>query len=498
MSLSSAAYLVFLAAAMLIYYLCPGKWRWCILLATSGCYYVISSKAAALYLAATIAITWASALFLQYQHHRPAPDKAAKKRQNTRCRLILAVALGINFATLFIFKYLDPTLESLGASPLGLLLPLGISFYIFQTSGYLIDVYRAKVTAERNILKYALFASYFPQIIQGPIGRWQELAPQLFAPNRFDADKVRAGIQLMIWGMLKKVFIADTLHAAVSDVYANYTEYSGIAVFLGAALYCIQLYADFSGGTDIVRGVSRLFGVELAENFQRPYLSRSLDEFWRRWHTSLGEWMKDYLFYPLALSKWLPRLAKKLRPHVSPCVAKLIVPCISTTAVFLAVGIWQGPGAANIAYGLWNGLLMSGAMLCAPMFDRLNKKLHLGGTPLNVIRIVRTCLIVIIGRYFSNSDTLSAAFGMLARTFTLADGAMIPLTADVLVKAGIGCVLLLIVSLLCERGIDLRAKVNSSPTAVQFALLFASVALLVVFVYLNGDYTAIAYVYENV
>ena len=197
-----------------------------------------------------------------------------------------------------VFSWLASAQRLLGvAAPrLGLLLPLGISFYIFQTSGYLMDVYRGKSKPERNLLKYALFTAWFPQMVQGPINRYDKLAPQLFAGNDFDPDGVKYGLQLILWGMLKKMLIADKLAPGVNAVFADPTAYTGAITGLAAVLYSIQLYCDFSGGVDLVRGASRLFGVDMAENFNRPYFAVSIDDFWRRWHISLGEWMKDYLF----------------------------------------------------------------------------------------------------------------------------------------------------------------------------------------------------------
>ncbi|NLD87067.1 MAG: MBOAT family protein, partial [Clostridiales bacterium] len=240
---------------------------------------------------------------------------------------------------------------------------------------------------------------------------------------------------------------------------------------------------------------------------KRPYFATSVDDFWRRWHISLGDWMKDYLFYPLALSGWLPRLSKKLRPYLSPRVGKLVTPSIATVIVFLMVGIWQGPGGHNIAFGLWNGLLMSGAMLLAPYFDSITKKMRIreNGKILYVYRILRTAFLVVIGRYFSRALSLTAAFGMLARTVTsftknlsLSSFFSFGLDKWDYLTVLISVLVLLTVSILQERGIKARAAFVKLCPGIQFILLFIAVSLLVTCVYLNSDYTAIAYVYENV
>jgi len=345
-------------------------------------------------------------------------------------------------------------------------------------------------------------------MVQGPIQRFQALQPQLLEGHDFSAANIKCGLELMLWGILKKAFLADPLARAVANIYDGYTQYSGVVIFLGAALYCLQLYCDFSGGTDLVRGASMLFGVRMAENFRRPYLAHSLDEFWRRWHISLGDWMKDYLFYPLALSAPMGSFARVCRKRFGPYLGKMAVPCVTTVIVFLAVGVWQGPGMANIAYGLWNGLIMSLSMLCTPLFRRMRKGLHISEDAawFRLFQILRTCLLVVIGRYFSRAGSLTRALGMLKRTighlglFSLTGETFLSfgLTGGDWIRLGIGALILLTISVLLEKGVDIRQKLMEKPMVLQFLLLFAAVLLVVTCVYLNSDYTAIMYVYENI
>lgn len=525
MSISSAAFLLFLAVGAAAYYLTPRRYRYLVLLAASAYFYLAYSVRAAVYLSATILSTYGAALWLGRLHRdererlsRPDADKAAVRRKGRRKRRqVLAGILTLNFATLALFKYCDSWLADLsrllGAAgisasfrPLELLLPLGISFYIFQTSGYLIDVYRGRAEPERNLLKYALFAAWFPQMIQGPINRYDKLRPQLVEGNGFSADNLKYGIQLMMWGMLKKVFLADPLAGAVAEVYNHFDWYPGMASLLGAALYCVQLYCDFSGGTDLVRGASQLFGVELAENFRRPYFARTLDDFWRRWHISLGEWMKDYLFYPLALSGPLNKLGKWARKRFGPVFGKALAPSLATLVVFLAVGVWQGPGLQNIAYGLWNGGLMSLAVLCAPLLNKTRERLRLSGEEgwFKAFQRLRTCLLVVIGRYFSRGNGLYSALRMLKHTAvrfgrpSLSVFTCFGLTGLDWLRLAVGGGVLLAVSILQERGVPIRKTLEKKHWAVQFAVAFAGVLLLIAFVYLNSDYVNIQYVYENI
>lgn len=525
MSVSSAAFLLFLAVGVTAYYLTPQKYRWLVLLGASVYFYLACGLRAAVYLLFTILATYGAALWLGRLHraeraalNAPGADKTAvRRRGKSRRRRVLGAALTLNFATLALFKYADSWLADLGRvleaagvsvsfRPLELLLPLGISFYIFQTSGYLIDVYRGRAQPERNVLKYALFAAWFPQMIQGPINRWDKLSPQLFQGNGFSADNLKYGIQLMMWGMLKKVFLADPLAGAVAEVYNNFGSYPGAVSLLGAALYCVQLYCDFSGGTDLVRGASQLFGVEMAENFRRPYFARSLDDFWRRWHISLGEWMKDYLFYPLALSGPMGKLGKWARKHLGPALGKVLGPAIATFVVFLAVGVWQGPGLHNVAYGLWNGGLMSLSMLCAPLLFKARERLGLQGEEgwFKAFQCLRTCLLVVIGRYFSRGNGLVSALRMLKHTVvrfgapSLGMFTSFGLTGLDWLKLGVGGAVLLTVSILQERGVPIRRTLEKQRWPVQFAVMFVGALLLIAFVYLNSDYVGIQYVYENI
>ena len=525
MSINSAAFLLFLAIAVAVYYLMPKKWRYLLLLAASTFFYLSYSVKAALYLLLTIAATYGTAMGLGTMHRmeRAAAEAegadiaAVKRLWLRRRRLLLTGILVLNFATLALFKYLDSWLGTANSllglvgltfqfRPLELLLPLGISFYIFQTSGYLIDTYRGKVEPERHFLKYALFVSWFPQMIQGPINRFDRLQSQLIEGNDFSADQLKYGIQLMLWGMLKKLLVADTIAAAVTEVFDNFTQYSGAVILLTVVLYCLQLYCDFSGGTDLVRGASQLFGVEMMENFRRPYFARTVDDFWRRWHISLGEWMKDYLFYPLALSKPLNRLSKKLRPIAGARLGKLVVPCISTMVVFLVVGVWQGPGLSNIAYGLWNGGLMSLAMIAQPTSVKIRERLNIADNIrwFHAFQVVRTFLLVVVGRYFSRANQLLQALRMLKRTvFNFGWSAIGPsmftsfgLTAFHWATLLISMAILIIVSTLQERGVPIRKTLEKKHWAIQFAVLF--IGVLVVYAFLSGNYIPIGYVYENI
>lgn len=520
MSINGVPFLLFLLASVVVYYLVPARHRWLVLLAASVGFYLTFGVRPALYFLVTIAATFAFSLRLAaLAAQRPAGEtreekQAAKQRLKKRRNAWLALALVFNFGTLFLLKYsaswvagIDRILRADLPVP-SFLLPLGISFYVFQTSAYLIDVSKGKVQPERNPLRYMLFAGWFPQLIQGPINSYQELAPQLFRGNAFDWENVQYGVLRILYGVLKKALIADVLAGAVESVYSGFYDYPGVIAFFGAALYCLQLYADFSGGIDVVCGASRLFGVQMRENFCRPYFSTSLADFWRRWHISLGEWMKDYLFYPLALSKSFQRFSKRARAHLPAELAKRATPCIVTFIVFLAVGVWQGPGLANLAYGMWNGFWMSLGLLWAPTAARLREAHPLLQRErlMTVLGILRTNLLVIIGRYFSRAASLLGALRMLKHTFvrpgfsavSAQTFASLGLTKGLVLQVALASAVLFGVSLAQERGVRVDRWICTRKGYLQFAILFVILLLAVFCVYANTDYVPIAYVYENV
>ena len=521
MSVNDIRFLLFVLISVIIYYVIPRRYRWMVLLTASSVFYISNGINATAYMVMTVILTYAASLILdRLANTKPSGETPEEKKQHKsqlkrQKRIVLSVALLLNFLSLGVFKYSGFFVANINGIvgydilPIpSFLLPLGISFYIFQTAGYMIDVMRGKYAAEHNFAKYALFTCYFPQLVQGPINRYDLIGESLYVGNELDFTNIQAGILRMMLGILKKAMIADVLAPAVAKIYSGYGNYPGVISFIGAALYCVQLYCDFSGGVDLLCGTSRLFGVKMMENFKQPYFALSLADFWRRWHISLGEWMKDYLFYPLAFSSAMTKLTKKARGFLPADIVKRITPCLCTFIVFLAVGIWQGPGWANIAYGLWNGFWMSLGLMWVPFGAKLKDKLPQNKIFLTVWGVIRTNFLVIIGRYFSNAygGSFSNAVGMLKHTI-LSPG-FSAVNAEMLSGLGLGfgviarlipaLAILFSISLAKEKDVDLLEWFCKRPWYVQFVLLFFGLALIVMGVYGNDSYTPIAYVYENI
>lgn len=339
MLFNSQLFAVFLTAVFLLYYILPARFRWVFLLLASYGFYMNLHAAYGLLLFFSTLLTFLLALRLE-----KAPDQKKK-------RLCLTGGILPLLAILLVFKLGAPVIDRINAlidagrlslHPLTLriLLPAGVSFYFFQSMGYLIDVYKGKVRAERHFGHYALFISFFPQLLAGPIGRADSLLPQLKAERRFDYESASYGLKLMAWGYFKKLVIADTFAVTVNQVYDNCRSYVGLVFIITTVMYAIQIYCDFSGYSDIAIGCARLFGVELTTNFKSPYLSFSIREFWSRWHISLSTWFRDYVYIPLGGSR-----AGRIR-H-----------CLNLFITFLVSGFWHGSALTFLAWGAIHGLL---------------------------------------------------------------------------------------------------------------------------------------------
>lgn len=482
MSLISMEFLIFLGIAVIGYYLIPKRFQWIWLLIFSYIYYASSGIKILFFLLYTTITTYGTGRLLDRVNHKELPRNEAKSRK----RRILIGCLLLNFGMLAVLKYTNFAIENVnaifhaGISFQKLILPLGISFYTFQSMGYIIDVYWGKYEAEKNPFRFALFVSFFPQLLQGPIGRFDRLARQLYEQHSFDLLKAQYALQLMLWGFFKKLVLADRAAVVVNQVFQNYTQYSGVTNIVAVLMYSIQLYMDFSGGMDVVMGVAALFGVELDQNFKRPYFATSITDFWHRWHITLGTWMKDYIFYPVSLSKWMGKFGKWSKKAFGKKTGRVVPICVANIIVFLVVGIWHGAAWKYIAYGLYNGLIIAISSLLAPLYRKGFEKFHINpkSGAWHVVQILRTFLLVNISWYFDMAVSLSAAFAMMKSTVTgfslatLTDGSLMMLGLDKLdyMILAMGCLVVFLISFLKERGIQIRESLGRKPLVIRWAV----------------------------
>lgn len=531
MSPFTLTFFLFLFIMIVLYFNVPKKiikHQWVILLIASYIFYAFTGIKILAFLIITTFSTWSGAIWLEntgqkYKELAKGENsenkKELKKIALSKKRRILALILVLNFGILIILKYTNFFIENINniftityLDPLPMvrfLLPLGISFYTFQSMGYLIDIYRGKYKADKNPFQFALFVSYFPQIIQGPISRYDALAKQLYSSHQFEYERVKFGIQRMLWGYFKKMVIADRIAIFSNEVFSNYliNDYKGIIVFLGVFLYSIQIYADFSGGIDIICGVSQILGVDLIENFRHPFLARSVAEFWQRWHITLGAWMRDYLFYPLALSKAFGKLSKKLRKLCGTYVAKVLPTCMASFIVFLIVGIWHGAAWKYIAYGLYQATFVSTATLLEPIYSKFRRMLNINIQCYSwrIFQIVRTVFLVTIGRYFSRGDSFLSAIHMLKSTvsefnpWVLFDGSLYQLGLDsknfhfMLVTI----IILFTIDYIQERGIKIRYEIAKLDIILRWLIYFVGIFSIIVFGIYGLGYDSSNFIYQG-
>ena len=420
---------------------------------------------------------------------------------------VIALDVALHVALLAFFKYYEFLilgLESL-ASAAGLdtgilrhalpsmeiLFPVGLSFYTFQGLSYAIDHYRCPDEPPRAFLDVLLFVSFFPQIIQGPIGVYDQLAHQLYDEHKYNFDNIRYGAELILWGFFKKLVIADRAVGMIHTVAGAYTDYAGTYVLLAAIVYALQLYADFSGGIDISRGVAQMFGITMGENFRRPYFSRTLTEYWHRWHISLGDWLRNYLFYPLSISKAFLNWGRHARQHLGNHIGKVLPTAVASLITFLIIGIWHGASWKYVAFGFWNGMVILMSTLLQPVSDKVVAALHIERKSAwyQVFSMLRTFVVVLIGYYFDIADGFRAAMGMMVKSVTdlhlwqLRPGAVLealPLTRYDWAVLLFGTVVIFTASVIQERSQrTIREILDEKCLALRWAVLLAGIFAVV-------------------
>ena len=387
MSFTTLKFILFFAAVLLGYYLLPGRVQKLWLLATSYAFYVIANGTLALLLLLGTAASYLAA--------------RAMERWPARRKLFLVLGVGYTLGMLFVFKYFNFFYASVAAlfggqqgGLLELALPLGISFFSFSVAGYLFDVARGKLSAERDFINWAVFVAFFPTLLSGPIGKAREFLPQLARPVRWDALAVRRGLLRFVWGAFKKMVLADTLAQAVNTAWADPSAISGGAMLAAVLLYSLQLYFDFAAYSDMAVGTAQMLGLCIQENFRAPYFSRSIKEFWKKWHRSLIDWFREYLYFPLGGSR---KGTARTRLNV--------------LIVFLVSGLWHGAAVTYLVWGLINGLYqVVGSMTEAPR-RRLRDRLHIReeSPVLAVWQAVCVFLLLSAARIFFRAGSMDSA-----------------------------------------------------------------------------------------
>ena len=400
MSFNSIIFLIFLPLVVILYWLLPHKLRWILLLIASYFFYAYHNVWLIFLIISTTLVSYLCSLCI---------GKTKKKWLKT---LLLVISLVLILGALFVFKYLDFVIKTFTSlanyfggnqtyTALNIILPVGISFYTFQTLSYVIDVYKDKCAPEKHLGYYALFVSFFPQLVAGPIERPSNLIPQLKIEKKVDSGCFSYGFQYLISGFIKKIVIADFLGIFVTNVYGNVMSSSGAALLMGTIFFSFQILGDFAGYSDIALGAAHLLGIQLTKNFDHPYQATSVSDFFRRWHITLNNWLRDYIYIPLGGSR------NGLFRHI-----------FNIMIVFLVSGFWHGASWNFVFWGILSGLLVSLEVLLANPISKLDAKIKINPKIKKAILIGVTFIVISATWIFFRAESISDAFNIYQRIFT--------------------------------------------------------------------------------
>ena len=466
MLFNSFGFLLFFPIVSLMFFLVPQKLRTLYLLFASYYFYMNWEPVYALLILTSTILTYGCGMLMSM-------NKSTAQR-----KILLSISLIINFGILFFYKYFNfigssitDLLHSLSIDitipNFDILLPVGISFYTFQAVGYTIDVYRKEINAESNFLKYALFVSFFPQLVAGPIERAKKLLPQFHKKQKFDYNRVVEGLKLMLWGYFMKIVVADRLSVYVDAVYNNVEYHSGITLLFATILFSFQIYCDFAGYSNIAIGVAKVIGFNLMTNFNRPYFAISITDFWRRWHISLSTWFKDYLYIPLGGN----RVSKK-RHYFN----------LMTT--FVISGIWHG---ANWTFVIW-GALHGVYQIIEKLLFKKNISQNSSLKIVNISRTLVTFILVCFAWIFFRANNINDSLIIVRSIFTKR-GSLFTNNIDSIVLGSMGIITLLLFEFLHEkRGGNFVLLDNQNPILRWSAYIILILTLLLFGVFDGGQF----------
>ncbi len=491
MLFNSIQFIVFFPVVVLLYFAVPKKIRYLWLLAASYFFYMCWNAKYAVLLLYSTAVTYFSGLLI---------DRCEKKCQpQRRKKFFVALSFILNLSLLFFFKYFNFAVENINfvlakcnleilTPQFDFLLPVGISFYIFQALSYTMDVYRKEIYVEKNFLKYALFVSFFPQLVAGPIERSKNLLKQISIDHAFSYENFRRGLLIMLWGYFQKIVIADRIGILVDTVYGNVGNYAGGYYLLASVLFAVQIYCDFSGYSLIAAGAAKVMGFQLMENFDCPYFAKSVAEFWRRWHISLTSWFRDYLYIPLGGNQ--KGTARKY---------------LNVMIVFLVSGLWHGAQWTYIVWGGLNGLFQVVGSMLAPARKKAGELLNLKEDSFGrrVFGVFVTFVLVDLTWIFFRASSIQDALHMIKSIFTVANPWIF--TDNSIYGLGLNQkqVHLLILSLavlfmadwLKYKKIDILEKILEQDLWCRWTVYLGGVLFVLVFGIRGNAYDAQAFVY---
>ena len=475
MQIVSIEFLFFFICTQVIYYMVPAYFKCAVLLAASYLFYGSQNIWYLVFLAIATLLSYGSALWMMHI-------------QDNHKKVVFILSLVMNLSALGYFKYAG---FLSGGRISSLLLPVGISFYLFMSCGYLADVYHGRIIAEKNLLKYALFVSFFPTILSGPIERAGNMLPQFstdsFRQIRFDTSQIRDGFVRMLWGYFLKLVLADRISILVDTVYNSPESYGGALILVTSVLYTFQIYCDFAGYSHIAIGIAKALGIRVMENFKCPYLAKSISDFWRRWHISLSSWFRDYVYIPLGGNR-----KGTVRKYINIMV------------VFLLSGLWHGGGWTFILWGGLHGIYQVIGAVLMPVRRKFADGLKLDeqSRSVRVVKVLVTFCLVSTAWILFRAENLEAVFRigrqlLHPKMWELFDGTLYMLgldRANVLVMLG-GLILLVIVDLLNERGVIISKCIARERLWIRWPIYIAAVLFILICGIWGAAYDTSSFIY---
>ena len=501
----------FLPFIIILYNIVPQKHRWKVLLIASYVFFWSISGKLIIYLFITTLLMYFFGLWLdKIQKNRDkelqGAEKENKKSIRQECtkkqRKILVLATIIMIGMLVLLKYTPFIMENIKSlfevlniqveiKEIKFMIPIGISFYTLQALSYILDVYKEKIKADKNLGRIALFISFFPQIMEGPFCRYSETAEALWEGKKTTYKNLTFGLQRIALGFMKKKVIADRLNPIVDTAFAEYASYDGGLVVLGMLLYTLQLYMDFSGTMDVVIGIAEIFGVKMPENFKQPFFSTSISEFWTRWHITLGAWFRDYIYYPVSLADKCKKITNIARKKLGNYYGPMISSTIALFCVWICNGIWHGTGWNFIFFGMYHFVLILAGRLIIPVAEKITKKLNIDTNNFlyKIMQMIRTTILVLIGELFFRANTLKDGFemfNMMINKFSfdlINDRTIFELGIDAkdFMIVGIMTFVIFVISILKEKGINIREVLSNRNIIIRWCFYYAVILSIVIF-----------------
>lgn len=505
---------LFLPVVLLVYQIMPQKVRPVVLLLANYAFFYMLSGTLIIYILFSTMFTHYIALWLEQV---VLTSKVEGKALIIKKRKVLVFGIVVSLGILGVLKYfnffgqtISDFLQLLQVNwvfiPTRFMVPIGISFYTLQIISYITDVYRGTKKAEHNLMKIALYLSFFPTIMEGPICRYAQVGEYLYSGRSITFDNLKFGYQRIVWGLFKKIVIADRLYATVSHVFENYRDLDGAVIAFGVVCYTVQLYMEFSGCMDIIIGSGEIFGIKLPENFRQPFAAKDASEFWRRWHITLGTFFKDYIFYPVSLAKPVKKLAKKVKEKFGRNVSKFVGPTIALFSVWFCNGLWHGANWTFIFYGMYYFVLIFLENITEEPVKKLAEKMHInrGGMGYRFFQAVKMFLIINVGELFFRADTLQDGFMMFGRILTdfhlrelFGKISALKMDAADLVVVAIGIVVVAIVGSLHEREIKLREAIAQWKLPIRWGIWYVAILAIVILGAYGTGYSIVEMIYAG-